>query len=219
MSSSVPDEGAPCSFDKWRDLSAAIAGLAPRRPVRRSRQLLPAEPRAREKERRVHTSVRDFKRESTLSASRQRHRVYGRQYRRDVTIEPRSSYPPAPPRFSLLLLLSLHEIFPQSNLTHAGLTHPLGFPLSTHVTHTHAHAGTYIDRTASQCPNIPQSKMARRLFTRLLRPASIMQRTLGPSDRIATIFTISYDSTIIRPTHRGVIVHCRDPRLIAGCTS
>jgi len=77
MSSSVPDEGAPCSFDKWRDLSATIAGLTPRRPVR-LRQLLPAEPRAREKERNVHTSVQDFKRESTLSASRQRHRVYGR---------------------------------------------------------------------------------------------------------------------------------------------
>lgn len=26
MSSSVPDEGAPCSFDKWKDLSTVIAG-------------------------------------------------------------------------------------------------------------------------------------------------------------------------------------------------
>lgn len=59
--------------------------------------------------------------------------------------------------------------------------------------------------------------MARRLFTRLLRPASIMQRALGPSDQIAPIFTISYDCTITRRTHRDVIVHRRGPcRLIAA---
>jgi len=39
-----------------------------------------------------------------------------------------------------------------------------------------------------------------------------MQRALGPSDRIAPIFTISSDCTITRRTHRGVIVHRRDPR-------
>lgn len=42
-----------------------------------------------------------------------------------------------------------------------------------------------------------------------------MQRALGPSDQIASIFTISYDCTITRRTHRDVIVHRRHPcRLI-----
>lgn len=36
-----------------------------------------------------------------------------------------------------------------------------------------------------------------------------MQRALGPSDRIASIFTISYDCTITRRMYRGVIVHRR----------
>lgn len=39
-----------------------------------------------------------------------------------------------------------------------------------------------------------------------------MQRALGPSDRIAPIFTISCDCTITRRMHHGVIVHRRDPR-------
>lgn len=151
MSFSIPDEGAPRNFDKRRDLSAgrSLPRLFVGPHVVRGNYCSPSPASGRKRKRGAcsHTNVRDFKRESTLSASRQRHRVYRqivspRYNNRAKTALP-FSLPPSPPpwfsfsfRPSFLLFLSLHEIFPQSSLTYAGLTHPLGFPLSTHVTYT-----------------------------------------------------------------------------------
>ena len=119
---------------------------------------------------------------------------------------------PPPPRFSLLYSFSLSTKYSHSPYT-CRINAPTGLPIvNARNLHTCLSVDTHVDRAASQCPNIPQSKTARRLFTRLLKAASIIQRALGPSDRIAPIFTINYDCTITRRTHRSVIVHRQDPR-------
>lgn len=95
----------------------------------------------------------------SVSVRRQRHRVYPRLYRQDATIDPESllpafpissifyrfcPFPSLPPFVSTPTPNSLTKYSHRASL-HMGLTHPLGFPLSTHA-HT----------TLGAAPTIPQ---------------------------------------------------------------
>jgi len=173
MSSSVPDEGAPRSSDKWRDLSAAIAGTAPRPYVVRGNYWRPSPVRAREREARTRVY-------ETLNASQHcrladrgiactRQIVSPRCNNRAKTAYPPSS--PLPPyRFSLSLSLSLSLSFslsprniPTVQPHTRRINAPTGLPI-VNARNVHTDIYGHACRPVSQCPNIPQSKTARRLL-------------------------------------------------------
>lgn len=201
MSLSIPDEGAPCNFDKRRDLSArrSLPRLFVGPYVVRGNYCRPSPASERKRKRGAcsHTNVRDFKRESTLSASRQRHRVYRqivspRYNNRAKTALPFSPSP-HPIAAALILFLSL-SLFPSIPLSPRNIptvqphtrriNAPTGLPI-VNARNVHTHTNTHVDRAASQCPNIPQSKTARRLFTWLLRAAfPLYNRPLVPWIRL-----------------------------------
>lgn len=172
MSLSIPDEGAPRNFDKRRELSArrSLSRLFVGPYVVRGNYCWPSPALERKRRRGAcsHTNVRDFKRESTLSASRQRHRVY-----RQI-VSPRCNnraktvllFPPPPPppfSFSLFLISSVSlssrnipTVQPHTRRINA----PTGLPI-VNARNAYTHTDTHVDRAVSH--NAP-------IFLNLKRP-------------------------------------------------